>query len=209
MLLVIGLLGWLEISHVPLNVYYVPSNLQIALHNPPIILESVQFVNCANQCHFTTWKFLMLADSNFIYYSVNIFLGRRLLVMVVSCNKYHHSIRDTLVETINSNKNKVWDSTLCVWKQHFKKISDWSSHLQISWAICDWQIGQPVCKLARLADWTEHLHHHHHHHSHHTQVWFLNLSLTSEVQRDLSCTRHSHFAFPGVWSAAQKTKNRM
>ena len=42
-------------------------------------------------------------------------------------------------------------------KQYFKKISDWSSHLQISWAICDWQIGQPICKLARLPDWTEHI----------------------------------------------------
>ena len=36
-------------------------------------------------------------------------------------------------------------------------MSDWSSHFQIGWAICDWQIGQPICKLARLVDWTQHL----------------------------------------------------
>ena len=43
-------------------------------------------------------------------------------------------------------------------KQYFEKIFRLVVPFAIGWAICDWQIGQPICKLARLADWTEHIH---------------------------------------------------
>ena len=49
-------------------------------------------------------------------------------------SQFTHSIRDTSVETINSKRSKVSDSTACLENLEngtSKRFSDWSSHLQI------------------------------------------------------------------------------
>ena len=105
--------------------------------------DQIIFTNKMDKKHKFSYYICSVQFANL----ANLPIGR-LLSRFANCAaqpaNYQHSILDTSVETMNSKRSKVRDSTPCL-----ENLENDTSK--------DFQIGRPICNLARLADWTEHI----------------------------------------------------